>query len=133
MTTTKIPLQEDNILKLVLEFLSNRKFYKAARVLEKEAAVVNCPYSESIAFIRELVLDGEWETLEEYTQPFTEVHDFDSQKFYFLVTKQKYLEILFEKCEGRVTDEAIFRDWLVSCLQLLEQYCSLEDEYNKLY
>ena len=133
MASTKISLQEDNILKLVLELLSSRKLYKATRALEKEANVVNCPYSDSIKFLRELVLDGEWEAVEDFAQPLEEIQEFDCRKFHFLVTKQKYLETLFEKCESNVEDKQALRDSLVACLNLLEKYSPLKDEYNKLY
>lgn len=133
MASTKISLQEDNILKLVLEFLTSRKLYKATRALEKEANVVNCPYSDSITFLRELVLDGEWDAVEDFAQPLEDIQEFDCRKFHFLVTKQKYLEILFKKCEGIVEDKQGLRDSLVSCLNSLEKCCPLKDEYNKLY
>lgn len=133
MASTKISLQEDNILKLVLEFLSSRKLYKATRALEKEVNVVNCPYSDSIKFLRELILDGEWDAVEDFAQPLEEIQEFDCRKFHFLVTKQKYLETLFEKCEGIVEDKEGLRDSLVASLNLLEKYSPLKDEYNKLY
>lgn len=133
MASTKISLQEDSILKLILEFLTTRKLYKAARALEKEASIVNCPYSENVTFLRELVLDGEWDAVEDFAQPLDEMQDFDCRRFHYLVTKQKYLEILFEKCEGNVKDEQALRDSLVSCLNSLQKYCPFKDQFNKLY
>lgn len=133
MVLTKVTLEEESIVKLILQFLNSRRLHKAARALEKEASVVNYPYSDNITFLRELLLDGEWEAVQEFAQPLEAIQDFDCRKFHFLVEKEKYLEILFQKCEGNVKDEETLRESLLSCLNLLEKYCPLREEYNKLY
>lgn len=134
MATKKIYLQEEQIVKLVLEFLSSRKYYKSARSLEKETGVNTNPYSENINFFRELVLDGDWAAVREFGEPLADIPAFEYLRFNFLVAKQEYLEILFEKCEGNsIKDEQVLRDRLLVCLQNLERYCTFKEEYNKLY
>ncbi|XP_028407696.1 WD repeat-containing protein 47-like [Dendronephthya gigantea] len=134
MATKKIYLQEEQILKLVLQFLSSRKYYKSARSLEKETGVNTNPYSENINFFRDLVLDGDWAAVREFGEPLADIPAFEYLRFNFLVTKQEYLEILFEKCEGNsIKDEQVLRDRLLVCLKNLERYCKFKEEYNKLY
>lgn len=134
MASKVISIQEEHILKLILEFLISRKHYKPARSLEKETRVKTNAYSENISFFRDLVLDGDWAAVKEFGEPLADVPAFEYCKFNFLVVKQEYLEILFEKYEGNViTDELALRDRLLACLQNLERYCTSKEEYNKLY
>ena len=134
MASKKISIQEEHILKLVLEFLSSRKYYKSARSLEKDTGVSTNPYSENINFFRELVLDGDWEAVREFGEPLADIPTFEYRKFNFLVAKQDYLELLFEKCDGNsIKDGQILRDRLLTCLQNLERYCTFKEQYNKLY
>ena len=134
MASKKISIQEEHILKLILEFLSSRKYYKSARSLEKDTGVSTNPYSENINFFRELVLDGDWEAVREFGEPLADIPTFEYRKFNFLVAKQEYLELLFEKCDGNsIKDGQILRDRLLTCLQNLERYCTFKEQYNKLY
>ena len=133
MASKRITIQEEHILKLVLEFLSSRKYYKSARSIEKETGVNTSPYSENITFFRDLVLDGDWPAVREFGEPLADIPAFEYRKFNFLVAKQEYLEILFEKCDGMIRDEAGLRDRLLTCLQNLERYCTSKEKYNKLY
>ena len=134
MASKKISIQEEHILKLILEFLSSRKYYKSSRSLEKETGVTTNAYSQNISFFRHLVLDGDWPAVREFGEPLADIPSFEYRKFKFLVSKQEYLEILFEKCEGNLThDEKTLRDRLLACLQNLEMYCTFKEEYNKLY
>ena len=134
MASKKISIQEEHILKLILEFLGSRKYYKSSRSLEKETGVTTNSYSENISFFRDLVLDGDWPAVREFGEPLADIPAFEYRKFNFLVSKQEYLEILFEKCEGNlIHDEQTLRDRLLACLQNLERYCTFKEEYNKLY
>jgi hypothetical protein len=134
MASKKISLQEEDILKLILEFLSSRKYYKSSRSLEKETGVKTNPYSENISFFRDLVLDGDWPAVREFGEPLADIPAFEYRKFNFLVSKQEYLEILFEKCEGNpINNEQNLREGLLACLQNLERYCTFKEQYNKLY
>jgi hypothetical protein len=134
MASKKISLQEEHILQLILEFLSSRKYYKSARSLEKESGANTNPYSENISFFRDLVLDGDWAAVREFGEPLADIPAFEYRRFNFLVAKQEYLEILFEKCEGNtIKDEQTLRDRLLACLQNFELYCTFKEEYNKLY
>ena len=134
MASKKISIHEEHILKLILEFLSSRKYYKSARSLEKDTGVTSNPYSENINFFRELVLDGDWEAVREFGEPLADIPAFEYRKFNFLVAKQEYLELLFEKChQNSIYDGQILRDRLLTCLQNLERYCTFKEQYNKLY
>ena len=133
MASKKISIQEEHILKLILEFLSSRKYYKSSRSLEKETGVTTNSFSENISFFRNLVLDGDWPAVREFGEPLADIPAFESRKFNFLVSKQEYLEILFEKCEGNLIHGESLRDRLLACLQNLERYCTFKEEYNKLY
>ena len=134
MASKKVSIQEEHVLKLILEFLSSRKYYKSARTLEKETGVNTNKYSENISFFRDLVLDGDWEAVREFGEPLADIPTFQYRRFNFLLAKQEYLEILFEKYEGNVinNEQSLRKRWL-ACLQNLERYCSFKEEYNKLY
>lgn len=102
------------------------------RSLEKEAGIANCGFSDDILFLRELVLDGEWEAILIFAQPFEGIAEFDSRQFRYLVLKQKFMEVLYFKSGfgGNSTSYSI--EDLIKCLNQLEEDCPNKAEYSKL-
>lgn len=132
MINTSVVLEDNQVVRLVLEFLDSRKLHNTMRSLEKEAGIVNCGYSSDILFLRDLVLDGEWEAILIFAQPFEGIADFDSRQFRYLVLKQKFMEVLYFKSGfgGNSTSYSI--EDLIKCLNQLEEDCPNKAEYSKL-
>lgn len=132
MINTSVVVEDDQVLRLILEFLDSRKLHNTMRSLEKESAIVNCGYSEDILFLRDLVLEGEWEAILIFAQPFEGIADFDSRQFRYLVLKQKFMEVLYFKSgfAGNSTSYSI--EDLIKCLNQLEEDCPNKAEYSKL-
>ena len=132
MINTSVVVEDNQVLRLILEFLDSRKLHNTMRSLEKESGVVNCGYSDDILFLRDLVLDGEWEAILIFAQPFEGITDFDSRQFRYLVLKQKFMEVLYFKSGfgGNSTSYSI--EDLIKCLNQLEADCPNKAEYSKL-
>lgn len=132
MINTSVVLEDNQVVRLVLDFLDSRKLHNTMRSLEKESGIVNCGYSSDILFLRDLVLDGEWEAILIFAQPFEGIADFDSRQFRYLVLKQKFMEVLYFKSGfgGNSTSYSI--EDLIKCLNHLEEDCPSKAEYTKL-
>lgn len=91
--------------------------------LERETGIINGDFSDDVLFLRQLVLDGQWDNALDFVEPLRELPDFDLRTFRYYITKYKYFELLCIKQEPgpmhdndftvEVTDLLIFR---LNCL-----------------
>ena len=132
MINTSVVVEDNQVVKLILEFLDSRKLHNTMRSLEKEAGIVNFGFSDDILFLRDLVLDGEWEAILIFAQPFEGIDGFDSKQFRYLVLKQKFMEVLYFKSGFGVNSTSYSIEDLIKCLNQLEEDCPNKTEYSKL-
>lgn len=106
-------LAEKDILKAILEFLESRGFHITQVLsffsyflsdifqlsLERETGVINGEFSEDVLFLRQLILDGQWDNALDFIEPLKDVPEFDLRTFRYLITKHKYFELLCIKQE----------------------------------
>jgi hypothetical protein len=102
-----INLNERDIIKLIIEFLSNRELNISMLDLERETGVINGAYSDDLLFLRQLILDGQWDDAIEFIQPLKQIELFNSKQFYFTVMKYQYLELLCLKSEANTIDNQV--------------------------
>lgn len=104
--------------------------------LERESGVINSNYSDDILFLRQLLLDGQWDDAVEFVQPLKQIELFNAKHFYFLVMKYQYLELLCLKSEAASSngnsENQLSVDQLVTYLNDLRPFCPSEDEYKRL-
>jgi hypothetical protein len=55
--------------------------------LERESGVINGSFSDDLLFLRQLILDGQWEDTIEFIQPLATLQSFDNRKFQFTILK----------------------------------------------
>lgn len=127
-----VNLNEKDIIKLIIEFLANRELNISMLDLERETGIINSSYSDDILFLRQLILDGQWDDALEFIQPLKQIDLFNSKHFYYLILKYQYLELLCLKSEAGQADNQLSVDQLVTYLNDLRQYSPSEDEYKKL-
>ena len=127
-----ININEKDIIKLIIEFLANRELNISMLDLERETGVINSSYSDDILFLRQLILDGQWDDAIEFIQPLKQIEAFNTKHFHFLIMKYQYLELLCLKSEANANDNQLSVDQLVTYLNDLRPYCPNEDEYKKL-
>jgi hypothetical protein len=127
-----VNINEKDIIKLIIEFLANRELNISMLDLERETGVINSNYSDDILFLRQLILDGQWDDAIEFIQPLKQIDSFNSKQFHYLIMKYQYLELLCLKSEANVHDNQLSVDQLVTYLNDLRPYCPSEDEYKKL-
>lgn len=131
-----VNINEKDIIKLVIEFLANRDLNITMLDLERETGIINSNYSDDILFMRQLILDGQWDDAIEFVQPLKQIEQFNSKQFYFLIMKYQYLELLCLKSEAAMTngnsENQLSVDQLVTYLSDLKPYCPSDEEYKKL-
>jgi hypothetical protein len=55
--------------------------------LERETGVINGNYSDDLLFLRQLILDGQWDDVIEFISPLATLPAFDYDRFKFLILK----------------------------------------------
>lgn len=120
MPSARLTLREEDVVRLALEFLHNRELHISQLSLERETGVINGNYSDDVLFLRQLILDGQWDDVLEFIQPLEALKAFDMRKFSYTILKHKYIELLCIKSEANVQGKAIYID--SSLLQLLTHF-----------
>eukprot|EP00794_Sanderia_malayensis_P015995 gene15995-17606_t len=132
MNHARVKLKEEDLLKLILEYLSSRNLHVSMRTLEKETGIVNNSYSDDILFLRELILDGDWDEVLLFVQPFENLDEFDAKQFKYIILKQKFIELLSMKSHivGKQASNTI--EEVMQTLNKLEATCPSKEEYSNL-
>ncbi|RUS79339.1 hypothetical protein EGW08_012893, partial [Elysia chlorotica] len=101
--------------------------------LERETGVINGIFSDDMLFLRQLILDGQWDDVIDFIQPLITIEAFDSKRFQYTILKHKYLELLCIKAEPTVMQNYEFTvDEVVKCLNSLEDLCDSKEDYSNL-
>lgn len=133
MPTTNVLFNEADVVKLVLEFLDNRSLNIAMLSVERETGLINGVYSDDMLFLRQLILDGQWDDVMDFVEPLKCMDSFNSKQFQYIIMKHKYLELLCIKSEpGPMQNQDITVDEVVKCLNSLENLCPNKEDYSNL-
>ncbi|XP_022714819.1 topless-related protein 4-like isoform X2 [Durio zibethinus] len=85
---------------LILQFLDEEKFKETVHKLEKESG-----FFFDMRYFEDCVTNGEWDEVEKYLSGYTKVEDNRySMKIFFEIRKQKYLEALDKRDNGRAVE-----------------------------
>lgn len=121
-------------MRLTLEFLHNRELHISQLSVERETGVINGNYSDDVLFLRQLILDGQWDDVLEFIQPLEALQAFDVRKFSYAILRHKYIELLCIKSEagvqGNSVDNAV--EEVVKVLNDLEKFAPSKEEYSNL-
>uniref|UniRef100_A0A0M3J149 WD repeat-containing protein 47 n=1 Tax=Anisakis simplex TaxID=6269 RepID=A0A0M3J149_ANISI len=124
---------EEDVVKTILEFLDSRGLHIAQLSLERETGIINGDFSEDLLFLRQLVLDGLWDSALDFIEPLKDVNEFDIRAFRYNITKYKYFELLCIKQEpGPLHDNDFTVEELVECLKDLEHICPTPEDFRAL-
>ncbi|VDN85462.1 unnamed protein product [Brugia pahangi] len=129
-----ITVNEKDVIKVVLEFLETRSLHIAQLALERETGIINGDFSDDVLFLRQLVLDGQWDSALDFVEPLRNLPDFDLRTFRYYITKYKYFELLCIKQEpGPMHDNDFTVEVeLVECLKDLEHICPTSEDFHAL-
>lgn len=134
MPSAHLTLREEDVVRLTLEFLHNRDLHISQLSLERETGVINGAYSDDVLFLRQLVLDGQWDDVLEFIQPLEALPTFDMKRFRYIVLRHKYVELLCIKSEasgnGSSVDSAV--EEVVRVLNELERVSPSKEDYSNL-
>lgn len=100
MPSARLALREEDVVRLTLEFLHNRELHISQLSLERETGVINGQYSDDVLFLRQLILDGQWDDVMEFIQPLEALQSFDMKQFRYSILRHKYIELLCIKSEA---------------------------------
>eukprot|EP00092_Neocalanus_flemingeri_P034667 GFUD01037715.1.p1 GENE.GFUD01037715.1~~GFUD01037715.1.p1 ORF type:complete len:790 (-),score=138.70 GFUD01037715.1:532-2901(-) len=131
-TRTHLVLREEDVVKLACEFMENRDMTISQISLERESGVINGDLSDDIIFLRQLILDGQWEDCLEFIQPLAQLQTFDYNLFQFLILKHKFVELLCIKSEIPIANTESAVDEVVKVLKEIEDVSPSKEEYSNL-
>lgn len=133
MPSTHLNLREDDVVRLALEFLYNRDLHITQLSLERETGVINGNYADDVLFLRQLILDGQWDDVLEFIQPLSALKTFEANKFNYAILRHKYIELLCIRAEIKAYNnvENIVEE-VVDVLSKLEKLAPSKDEYSNL-
>ncbi len=129
--STHLNLKEEDVVKLACEFLQNRGLHISQVTLERETGVINGNYSDDLLFLRQLILDGQWEDVNEFIAPLAALPSFDHKLFQFIILKAKFVELLCIRGEAPPAVDAAV-DTVVGVLKEIERVAPSKELYNRL-
>jgi hypothetical protein len=124
-----IALTERDAIKLILDFLQQRELYISMLDIERETGtcrkaislmwqmsvqcfcffallgIINGSFSEDVLFLRQLILDGQWDDVIDFVQPLKTIDSFDAKQFIYIVLKYQFLELLCLKTEAQIEND----------------------------
>ncbi|KAH9395724.1 WD repeat-containing protein 47 [Tyrophagus putrescentiae] len=142
-TFSKVSVREEDAIRLILEFLSRRELCISQLSLERESGIYNCNVGDDLIFLRQLILDGQWEDALQFVTPLESLEHFASRQFHFLIYKHKYVELLCIRAEASCAPtsattssslasvEVAVQD-IIDCLNQLEVYAPSREDYHRL-
>jgi hypothetical protein len=137
MPSAHLTLREEDVVRLTLEFLHTRELHISQLSLERETGVINGAFSDDVLFLRQLILDGQWDDVLEFIQPLEALQAFDMRRFRYSILRHKYVELLCIKSEALVTsgpvnnvDSAV--EDVVKVLNELERVAPSKEDYSNL-
>ncbi|CAG5039147.1 unnamed protein product [Parnassius apollo] len=133
MPSTHLNLREDDVVRLALEFLHNRDLHITQLSLERETGVINGNYADDVLFLRQLILDGQWDDVLEFIQPLSALKAFEADKFNYAILRHKYIELLCIRAEIKAYNNVEnIVDEVVKVLNDLEKLAPSKEEYSNL-
>lgn len=141
MPTARLALREEDVVRLSLEFLDHRELHISQLSLERETGVINGQYSDDVLFLRQLILDGQWDDVIEFIQPLEALQSFNMKKFCYTILRHKYIELLCIKSEAGGSMSAPGQgvnsmegavEEVVQVLEQLEKLAPTKEEYSNL-
>ncbi|KAJ8932997.1 hypothetical protein NQ314_014288 [Rhamnusium bicolor] len=134
MPSARLTLREEDVVRLALEFLHNRELHISQLSLERETGVINGNYSDDVLFLRQLILDGQWDDVLEFIQPLEALKSFDMRKFSYTILKHKYIELLCIKSEANIQGSSVDNavEEVVKVLNELEKYSPTKEDYSTM-
>lgn len=137
MPSAHLTLKEEDVVRLTLEFLQNRSLHISQLSLERETGVINGLYSDDVLFLRQLILDGQWDDVLEFIQPLETLKTFEMKRFRYIILQHKYVELLCIKSEatgmmmGSMNVDSAVEE-VVNVLNEIEQVAPSKEEYSNL-
>ena len=97
MPSSAISVEEKDVVKLISEFLHNRDLNISMLSLERETGVINGEYSDDLLFLRQLILDGQWDDAIDFIQPLGLIDRFNLKKFQYLIHETQIFGVALYK------------------------------------
>ncbi|OBS65309.1 hypothetical protein A6R68_06132, partial [Neotoma lepida] len=123
-----VNVKEVEIIKLILDFLNSKKLHISMLALEKESGVINGLFSDDMLFLRQLILDGQWDELEFTMQEAVQcLHALEE----YCPSKDDYSKLCLLLTLPRLTNHAEFKDWNPSTARVhcFEEVCVMVAEF----
>lgn len=115
-------------LKFIKDFLERCGHYQSLRTLEKETDLTCHKYNENVKFLRSLIFDGDFKSVESFIKPLIDHKTFPYKECLFEIKREEFLELLDEGDDslnttnlqnGKITI-------LLNLLKIIETLCDKE-------
>jgi len=126
---------EEDLIKLIEEYLESREYHVTLRTLERESSVNNCDYSDVVLFVRDLVLDGDFEEVLRFGDSLKSLQSnemFDQRRFNYIILRQKFIELIYRKAHVLNKQNIDTVSEVMRTLSKLEKHCETKEDYNNL-
>jgi len=126
---------EEDLIKLIEEYLESREYHVTLRTLERESSVNNCDYSDVVLFVRDLVLDGDFEEVLRFGDSLKSLQSnemFDQRRFNYIILRQKFIELIYRKAHVLNKQNIDTVGEVMRTLSKLEKHCETKEDYNNL-
>lgn len=126
---------EEDLVKLIEDYLEDRDYHVTLRTLERESSVINCDYSDVVLFVRELVLDGDFDEVLRFGNSLKSIESnesFDQRQFNYIVLRQKFIELIYKKAHVLDKQNIETVSEVMKTLSRLEKHCESKEDYNNL-
>eukprot|EP00802_Teleaulax_amphioxeia_P007180 Tamp_07186.p1 GENE.Tamp_07186~~Tamp_07186.p1 ORF type:complete len:795 (+),score=198.64 Tamp_07186:32-2386(+) len=114
----EVQFEERDVVLLILEYLKSRQHITSMVALEEETGLQGDDLGKELAFLRKLVLTGDWDAALSFLKPLEASTPGDHARVVFAVKKQQFLEKLESKDARPELPE------LVQVLKGIEALCS---------
>mmetsp|Transcript_12878 Transcript_12878/g.18816 ORF Transcript_12878/g.18816 Transcript_12878/m.18816 type:complete len:657 (+) Transcript_12878:11-1981(+) len=122
----KLSLNENETVRLLLQYLESMEYYRALVSLEKDSNVRLRSYGREIDFFYDLIMDGRFEDAEKFINPLKSRSEDSHNKVVYLLRKERFLEALETSNDPKLDD-------LIGWLKEIESVAIREDYNNLCY
>ena len=102
-----VALAETDVIKLILDFLEKRELFTSMVHLEGETDILNKTFSENLLYLRQRILNAQWDDVVDYVEPLRTIKGFDEKRLRYVLMKHQFLEMLCLRNESNSDNQIV--------------------------
>jgi len=129
-------IREEDIIKMIIEFLCNRDLGISTLTIERETGIQNICFSGDLLFFRQLILDGQYSNAIDFLSQFeSHSYPYEKNEIHCIINKHRFVELLYVRsdCSYQGMDKELAGQELLTTLHEINRCCQNREDYDKLY